>query len=105
RARARARRRGGARGRRARRAKAWRKNSDVSSPRFGFVRGVRGSSAATRADPFLTGANGVGYGEGLMANGANLVNPDKQIDCTGLFCPMPIVKTREAIRDLTVGQV
>ena len=27
-----------------------------------------------------------------------LVNPDRQIDCTGLFCPMPIVKTREAIR-------
>lgn len=34
-----------------------------------------------------------------------LVNPDKQIDCTGLFCPLPIVKTREAIRDMAVGQV
>lgn len=34
-----------------------------------------------------------------------LLNPDRQIDCTGLFCPMPIVKTREAIRDMAVGQV
>lgn len=57
------------------------------------------------ADPFLTRANGVGYGGIPMADGVNLVNPDKQIDCTGLFCPMPIVKTREAIRDLSVGQV
>ena len=37
--------------------------------------------------------------------GPGLLNPDKKIDCTGLFCPMPIVKTREAIRDLVVGQV
>jgi tRNA 2-thiouridine synthesizing protein A len=34
-----------------------------------------------------------------------LLNPDKRIDCTGLFCPMPVVKTREAIRTLSVGQV
>jgi len=34
-----------------------------------------------------------------------LLNPDKQIDCTGLFCPMPIVKTREAIRDMAIGQI
>ena len=36
---------------------------------------------------------------------SGLLNPDRQIDCTGLFCPMPIVKTREAIRDMAVGQV
>ena len=40
-----------------------------------------------------------------MAVGHKLVNPDRQIDCTGLFCPMPIVKTRDAIRDMAVGQV
>jgi TusA-related sulfurtransferase len=40
-----------------------------------------------------------------MAEAAKLFNPDKQIDCTGLFCPMPIVKTREAIKDMAVGQV
>jgi tRNA 2-thiouridine synthesizing protein A len=27
------------------------------------------------------------------------------IDCIGLFCPMPIVKVREAIRQLAPGQV
>ena len=37
--------------------------------------------------------------------GPGLLNPDRKIDCTGLFCPMPIVKTREAIRELAVGQV
>jgi len=34
-----------------------------------------------------------------------MIKPDKQIDCLGLFCPIPIVKTREAMRELTVGQV
>jgi len=34
-----------------------------------------------------------------------LVNPDRQIDCTGLFCPMPIVKTREAILLMRPGEL
>jgi len=34
-----------------------------------------------------------------------VIKPDKQIDCLGLFCPIPIVKTREAIRELAAGQV
>lgn len=34
-----------------------------------------------------------------------MIYPDKRIDCIGLFCPMPIVKTREAIRELAVEQV
>lgn len=40
-----------------------------------------------------------------MAQEAKLVNPDRQIDCTGLFCPMPIVKTREAMALMAAGQV
>ena len=40
-----------------------------------------------------------------MADAPKLFNPDRQIDCTGLFCPMPIVKTREAMKDMSVGQV
>ena len=36
---------------------------------------------------------------------SKLVNPDKQIDCTGLFCPMPIVKTRDAMKQMAVGEV
>ncbi len=30
---------------------------------------------------------------------------DRTLDCLGLFCPMPIVRTREAIRRMDVGQV
>jgi tRNA 2-thiouridine synthesizing protein A len=36
---------------------------------------------------------------------AQSIRPDKSIDCIGLFCPMPIVKTREALRSMAVGQV
>jgi TusA-related sulfurtransferase len=31
--------------------------------------------------------------------------PDKHIDCIGLFCPMPIVKTREAIQVMSPGEL
>jgi TusA-related sulfurtransferase len=40
-----------------------------------------------------------------VAQDAKVFNPDKQIDCTGLFCPMPIVKTREAIRHMHAGEL
>jgi len=40
-----------------------------------------------------------------MAQRFEVFNPDRLIDCTGLFCPMPIVKTREAIRQMAVGQL
>jgi TusA-related sulfurtransferase len=33
------------------------------------------------------------------------IQADRSLDCLGLFCPMPIVKTREAIRSMGVGQV
>ena len=29
----------------------------------------------------------------------------RSLDCLGLFCPMPIVKTREAIKAMAVGEV
>jgi tRNA 2-thiouridine synthesizing protein A len=29
---------------------------------------------------------------------------DRKLDCQGLFCPMPILKTRDALRALDVGQ-
>jgi len=34
-----------------------------------------------------------------------LVVADKTLDCLGLFCPMPIVKTREVLRHMDPGQV
>jgi TusA-related sulfurtransferase len=40
-----------------------------------------------------------------MAPEVKVANPDREIDCTGLFCPMPIVKTREAMAHLVTGQV
>lgn len=36
---------------------------------------------------------------------AQPIRPDESIDCRGLFCPMPIVKTREAMKPMAVGQV
>jgi len=30
---------------------------------------------------------------------------DRTLDCCGLFCPMPIVKTREAVAGMAPGQV
>ena len=30
---------------------------------------------------------------------------DRSLDCLGLFCPMPIVKTREAMKTMAPGQV
>ena len=30
---------------------------------------------------------------------------DRKIDCLGLFCPMPILKTREAMKGLQTGQI
>jgi tRNA 2-thiouridine synthesizing protein A len=30
---------------------------------------------------------------------------DASLDCMGLYCPMPIVKTAQKIKDLKVGQV
>lgn len=30
---------------------------------------------------------------------------DATLDCTGLFCPMPILKTTEKIRELKIGDI
>ncbi len=33
------------------------------------------------------------------------MEPDKQLDCTGLYCPEPIFRTRMALDELEKGQV
>lgn len=33
------------------------------------------------------------------------VSVDRTLDCLGLFCPMPILKTRDALRTMGLGQV
>jgi TusA-related sulfurtransferase len=40
-----------------------------------------------------------------MASEPKVFIPDREIDCIGLFCPMPIVKSREAIRAMSPGQL
>jgi tRNA 2-thiouridine synthesizing protein A len=32
-------------------------------------------------------------------------NADRTLDCSGLACPLPVVKTSKAIKELQVGQV
>jgi tRNA 2-thiouridine synthesizing protein A len=31
--------------------------------------------------------------------------PDAELDCVGLYCPVPIAKTKEEIEKIEVGQV
>lgn len=33
------------------------------------------------------------------------INADQVLDCSGLSCPMPIIKTRKAIDGMQLGQV
>jgi tRNA 2-thiouridine synthesizing protein A len=43
-----------------------------------------------------------------MANGTmevSIVNFDKELDARGLSCPLPILKTKKALNDMTSGQV
>lgn len=30
---------------------------------------------------------------------------DRKIDCVGLFCPVPILKTAEALGELSIGRI
>ncbi len=29
----------------------------------------------------------------------------KTLDCTGLLCPLPVVKTKKALKDLMIGEI
>jgi len=33
------------------------------------------------------------------------IEPDATLDCKGLLCPMPVVKTRRAIKKIEIDQV
>ena len=48
-------------------------------------------------------------GEGSKAESKNDpktdLEPDYELDCVGLFCPMPIAQTKEEIDKLEVGQI
>ena len=40
-----------------------------------------------------------------MTAESKVLIPDNEIDCIGLFCPMPIVMTRDAIQHMHVGEL
>ena len=33
------------------------------------------------------------------------INPSQVLDCVGLYCPVPIIKTTQKMKDLKVGEV
>ena len=33
------------------------------------------------------------------------VKPDKSLDCTGLYCPEPVFRTRLALDEIEVGEI
>jgi tRNA 2-thiouridine synthesizing protein A len=33
------------------------------------------------------------------------ITPDQTLDCSGLACPMPILKTKKAVDGLQIGQI
>ena len=35
----------------------------------------------------------------------DIIKEDQVLDCTGLLCPMPIVKTSKAMKELQAGQI
>jgi tRNA 2-thiouridine synthesizing protein A len=36
---------------------------------------------------------------------ATTLTADKVLDCSGLLCPIPVIKTSKAIKEVEVGQV
>ncbi len=33
------------------------------------------------------------------------IKPDKELDCLGLYCPVPIMKTAEIIKEMKSGEI
>ncbi|MFU8796090.1 MAG: sulfurtransferase TusA family protein [Dehalococcoidia bacterium] len=40
-----------------------------------------------------------------MAGGKQADRVDQTLDCIGLYCPMPVLQTREKIDEMAVGEV
>jgi Predicted redox protein, regulator of disulfide bond formation len=41
----------------------------------------------------------------MNSNADSNLAPDAELDCVGLFCPMPIAKTKEEIENIEIGQI
>ncbi len=35
----------------------------------------------------------------------DVIKEDQVLDCSGMLCPVPVVKTRKAVQSLEVGQI
>lgn len=35
----------------------------------------------------------------------NVLTEDKVLDCSGMLCPVPVIKTSKAIKEVQIGQV
>ena len=33
------------------------------------------------------------------------LQPDSRLDCSGLLCPLPVVKTKRAMKKIEIGQI
>jgi len=42
---------------------------------------------------------------GIKMNEETEVKPDETLDCIGLFCPIPVFNTTEAINSINIGEV
>jgi len=36
---------------------------------------------------------------------AEVLQPDRVLDCSGLLCPLPVIRTSKAIKEIAIGQV
>jgi len=34
-----------------------------------------------------------------------VLQPDRVLDCSGLLCPLPVIRTSKAIKEIGIGQV
>jgi tRNA 2-thiouridine synthesizing protein A len=41
----------------------------------------------------------------MAKNAENKIKPDRTLDCFGLLCPMPIIRTAREMKDMKVGEV
>ena len=48
---------------------------------------------------------GAGSERRVAKGGSVAYEPSKTLDCTGLQCPLPVIKTSQAIKTLEIGDV
>jgi len=78
---------------------------ESDDPQDGDREGFKtGSSRAKRGRCRIGRQTVKNLNEGVKAMGSDSI-PDAELDCVGLYCPMPIAQTKQEIDKLDVGQV